>query len=142
LLATPPSIHYFLKQSFVGPVFPALADYSYASAHQPGARYAPLYFVSGKLFTPDIRETIYDTLKMPVLVIYDHDPYVRFDALESFVHARANWYTSRIAPSRGLPQFEHLTDTAQALADFWAAQEPLRPIETTKLSGWNAQDSQ
>jgi pimeloyl-ACP methyl ester carboxylesterase len=142
LLATRPSINYFLKQSFVGSVFPALADYSYASAHQPGARFAPLFFVSGKLFTPDIRETIYDTLKMPVLVIYDRDPYVRFDALESFVQARANWYTSRIAPSRGLPQFEHLPDTVQTLADFWAAQEPLRPIEATKLSGWNAQDTQ
>jgi pimeloyl-ACP methyl ester carboxylesterase len=142
LLATPPSIHYFLQQSFVGTVFPALADYSYATAHQPGARYAPLFFVSGKLFTPDIRATIYDMLKMPVLVIYDRDPYMRFDALESFVHARANWYSSRIVPSRGLPQFEHLTDTIQALVDFWAAQEPLRPVETAKLSGWNAQDTQ
>jgi pimeloyl-ACP methyl ester carboxylesterase len=142
LLATPPSIHYFLKKSFVGPVFPALADYAHATAHQPGARYAPLFFVSGKLFTPDIRETIYDTLKMPVLVIYDLDPYVRFDALESFIQTRANWYTSRIVPSRGLPQFEHLTDTAQALVDFWAAQEPLRPVEATRLSGWNAQDAE
>ncbi|MBZ0287037.1 MAG: alpha/beta hydrolase [Anaerolineae bacterium] len=141
LLATPASIRYFLQKSFIGPVFPALADYAYASAHQPGGRYAPLYFVSGKLFTPDVRETLYASLKMPVLVIYDRDPYVTFDALEPFIQTRANWYTSRIVPSRGLPQFEHLLETAQALVDFWTAQEPLRPVETTRLSGWNAQDS-
>ena len=108
LLATPPSIGYFLQQNFVGPVFPALADYSYATAHQPGARHAPLHFVSGKLFTPHVRERIYEALNIPVLVIYDHDPYVDFDTLEPFVNAHANWYSSRITPSRGLPHFEHL----------------------------------
>lgn len=141
LLATPQSIHYFLQQSFVGPVYPALADYSYATSHQPGARYAPLYFVSGKLFTPDIRERVYDSLRIPVSVIYDRDPFVRFDTLEPFVQAHANWYSRRISPTLGLPQFEHLTETAQALNDFWGSQEPLQPIETGKLAGWSAQDS-
>lgn len=142
LLATRPSIHYFLRQSFVGAVFPALADYSYATAHQPGARYAPLYFVSGKLFTPDIRERVYSLLLIPVLVIYDRDPYVRFDMLDMFTQTRANWYTSRIVPSQGLPHFEHLTETAQALEDFWGAQAPLQPLEPSQLAGWSAQDSQ
>ena len=51
LLATRKSIRYFLKQSFEGTPDEGLVDYGYATTHQPGARYAPLYFVSGKLFT-------------------------------------------------------------------------------------------
>jgi pimeloyl-ACP methyl ester carboxylesterase len=141
LLATPQSIRYYLQKSFVGSVYPALADYSYATSHQPGARYAPLYFVSGKLFTPDIREQVYDALRIPVSVIYDRDAFVSFDSLEPFVQAHANWYSRRISPTLGLPQFEHLTETAQVLEDFWGSQEPLQPIETGKLAGWSAQDN-
>jgi pimeloyl-ACP methyl ester carboxylesterase len=142
LLVTRRSIHYFLQQSFVEAVFPALADYSYAAAHQPGARYVPLQFLSGRLFTHYVREQIYEVLKIPVLVIYDRDPYTRFDNLEPFVMAHANWYSSRITPTRGLPHFEHLFETVQALNDFWDAQEPLKPVELDNLSGWSAQDSQ
>ena len=52
LIATPASIHYFLQQSFVGAVPPDLAAYAYLTSHQPGAEHVPLYFISGKLFTP------------------------------------------------------------------------------------------
>jgi len=142
LLVTPASIQYFLQQHFVGPVFPALADYSYATAHQPGARYAPLVFLSGRLFTPNIRERVYEALNIPLLVIADHDPHVRFEDRDAFVNAHANWYSSPITPSRGLPHFEHLPDTAQALDNFWAALEPLKPFEADKLAGWSAQDSE
>jgi pimeloyl-ACP methyl ester carboxylesterase len=141
LLTTQASIRYFLKQSFVGPVEPALAEYSYITAHQPGARYAPVHFVSGALFTPNVREKYYQHLKMPVLVIYDRDPYVRFDTLEPTARNLANWYTSRITPTRGLPHFERLPETAQALQDFWDAQDPLKAIEPSALSGWAGRDS-
>jgi len=140
LLATPASIRYFLQQSFVGPLYPALADYSYITTHQPGARHAPLYFVSGKLFTPDIRDWVYDALNIPALVIYDHDPYVRFDTLDAFVNAHANWYSRRITPTRGLPHFEHLTETTQTLDDFWESP-PLQAVEPGKSAGWSARDS-
>src|SRR5262249_14317312 len=55
LLVTPVSLRYFLKQSFAGPVDKDLLDYDFKSSHQPGAKNAPLYFVSGKLFSTDIR---------------------------------------------------------------------------------------
>jgi pimeloyl-ACP methyl ester carboxylesterase len=142
LVASPASIRYFLRQSFVGPVDPALAEYGYATSHQPGARYAPLYFVSGKLFTPNIRERAYEHLAMPMLVVYDQDPFVRFDTLDETAQTRANWYTSRITPTRGLPQFERLPETVQALQDFWDAQDPLKPVEPSAMAGWAAQDSQ
>jgi pimeloyl-ACP methyl ester carboxylesterase len=119
LIATKKSIHYFLQQSFEGKVDAGLEAYSYASSHQPGARYAPLYFVSGKLFTPDIRESVYEKLMLPVLVIYDKDNFVRFDTLPDLVENSPYWNAVRIAPTRGLPQFEKLGETAAALDNFW-----------------------
>lgn len=119
LIATRRSIRLFLRQSFVGMVDLGLMAYAYATAHQPGAHYAPLYFVSGKLFTRDIRANYYERLSMPVLVIYDHDPYVRFDALPSVLQRRNNWRAARIMPTLGLPQFERTADTVRALDIFW-----------------------
>jgi pimeloyl-ACP methyl ester carboxylesterase len=123
LLATRPSINFFLKKSFEGPVDPGLAEYGYATAHQPGARYAPLYFVSGKLFTPNIRERVYELLTLPVLVIYDRDNFVRFDTLPGMVERHPNWHAVRIAPTKGLPQFEKMSEMAQALDNFWQGTE-------------------
>jgi pimeloyl-ACP methyl ester carboxylesterase len=120
LIATRRSIHYFLQMSFEGAVDPGLESYAYDTAHQPGAHYAPLYFVSGKLFTPDIRETVYDRLTLPVLALYDRDAFVRFDTLPDFVDAHANWKAQRIAPTKGLPQFERMAEVAGALDSFWA----------------------
>lgn len=120
LIATKRSIDYFLKQSFEGNVDAGLAEYDYRTAHQPGAHHAPLYFISGKLFTNGIRETAYEKLTMPVLVLYDRDAFVRFDELPGHVARHANWQAVRIEPTLGLPHFEKLDDTAQALDQFWA----------------------
>ena len=120
LLATPTSVKYFLQQSFVGAVDRGLIDYDYRTAHQPGARYAPLYFVSGKLFSPDIREEVYEKLSLPVLVVFDRDNFVRLDMLPDVVRNHENWKAVRIAPTKGLPQWEKLDETAQALDSFWS----------------------
>lgn len=119
LLVTPPSINYFLKQRFGGKVDPGLKHYAYATAHQPGARFAPLYFISGKLFSSDVRETVYEQLTVPVLVLFDKDSFVRFDTLPQMVQDHLNWRTIRIAPTKGLPHFEKMADVAQALDSFW-----------------------
>ena len=119
LIASKPSIHYFLQGSFVGEVDRGLEEYSYATGHQPGARYAPLYFVSGKLFTRDVRSDIYDFLTMPLLVIYDRDPFVRFDLLPEMLATHDHWRGARIIPSNGLPQFEQLDKTVASLDEFW-----------------------
>jgi pimeloyl-ACP methyl ester carboxylesterase len=121
LLVTRTSIRYFLKQSFIGPVNPALEEYDYLATHQPGARYAPLYFVSGKLFTQDIRERAYEKLSIPVLVLRDEDGFVRFDTLPDVLARHDNWREVRIVPTKGLPQFEKLAETTQALDAFWQA---------------------
>ena len=121
LLVSPPSIRYFLKQSFEGAPDAGMLAYDYQTSHQPGARYAPFHFVSGKLFTRDILPTVYERLAQPVLVLYDRDGFVSFDQLPALLARRANWHAERIVPTRGLPQFERLADTTAALDRFWAA---------------------
>jgi hypothetical protein len=119
LLATRLSIRYFLKLSFEDAPDEGLVDYAYLTAHQPGARFAPLYFVSGKLFSPEIRQAVYDKLAGPVLVLYDRDNFVRFHTLPALAEGRKNWHLARIVPTKGLPQFEKLAEVVTALDNFW-----------------------
>lgn len=114
------SMRYFLQRSFDGEVDPGLLDYAWQTSHQLGARFAPLYFISGQLFTPNAVETLYARVTQPTLVIYDRDGYVSFDALPDLLRQHANWRARRVAPTRGLPQFERLGDTTRAMQSFWA----------------------
>ena len=123
LLSTRASIRWFLQSSFVGEVDRELADYSYVVSHQPGARYAPLAFISGQLFTSTIRANVYERLEQPVLVLYDQDQYTSFERLPGMLERRANWHEARIIPSKGLPHFEQLAQTTAALDRFWAGVE-------------------
>ncbi len=114
-----PSIHYFLSKSFVGPVNKGLERYSHVSAHQPGARHAPLAFLSGKLFDPEVRTQVYERLRCPVQVLHDQDAYTDFAMLPEMTK-RPGWSAIRITPTRGLPQFEERDRTVAALNAFWA----------------------
>ena len=127
LIATPASIHYFLKGSFVGEVPQDLENYSYLSAHQPGAEHAPLYFISGKLFTLEVRKRVYERLDVPTLVMFDEDAYVTFEKLPSLLAANASVRAVKLEPSRGLPQFEMLERTAEVLSAFWQDPEGAYP---------------
>lgn len=119
-LVSRPSLRYFLQRSFTGSVDEGLLDYAWATTHQPGARFAPLYFVSGQLFTPNAAATLYARLAQPTLVIFDQDGFVTFDALPDLLRLRANWQAKRVAPTRGLPQFERPRDTTASLQAFWS----------------------
>jgi pimeloyl-ACP methyl ester carboxylesterase len=119
LLTTKRSIGWFLSMSFVGTVDVGLATYAYLTSHQPGARYAPLYFVSGKLFTPDIAANVYERLTIPVQVVYDQDAFVNFDLLPGVVERNPNWQSQRITPTKGLPHFEQTDAVIDALRRFW-----------------------
>lgn len=123
LLTTRASIRYFLGKSFEDRPDPGLVEYGYATSHQPGARFAPLSFISGQLFTPDIQVTVYDRLTQPTLVLYDRDGFTSFDTLPETLARRDNWRAERIAPTRGLPHFEELERTTAALDRFWAEIE-------------------
>lgn len=120
LIATRASIAYFLRKSFVGAPPPEMIEYAYATSHQPGAPNVPLYFLSGKLFTPRIADTVYDRLNTPTLVLYDRDPYTGFDALPGVLAQNRQWQAVRVAPSLGLPHWERLEDVAASLDKFWS----------------------
>ena len=123
LLSTPPVIDLFLRRSFEGQPDPGLEAYAALSARQPGAVYAPLYFISGLLRTPDAYTDLYARLDTPTLVLYDRDGFVNFTCLPDLLAAKANVKAVKVAPTRGLPQFEQLTQVTAALDAFWAAQK-------------------
>ncbi len=120
-LVSRPSLLYFLERQFAGAVDEGLIDYAFLSTHQPGAKNAPFYFVSGKLFTGTIRADVYAHLTQPVLVMYDIDPNVTFDQLPQMLE-RPTWHGAQITPTRGLPHWEQLEQTAAALDRFWQDQ--------------------
>ncbi|BDP42373.1 alpha/beta hydrolase [Deinococcus aetherius] len=118
LLRTRPSIELFLARSFRGPVDQGLVEYSLETTRQPGARNAPLYFISGQLFTPDAYRDLYSRLGVPTLVLYDRDGFVSFDRLPEFA-SRPGVRAVRIEGTDGLPHFERLTEVRAALDAFW-----------------------
>lgn len=121
VLRTRSSLSFFLGQLFLGPVDAGLIDYNEITTQQKGAYVAPLAFVSGVLFNPEIRQDVYAKLALPVLVLYDKDPFISFDGLRRFADQHPNWTTTRIEPTRGLPQFEKPGEVVAAIEDFTAA---------------------
>ncbi|MEZ4591139.1 MAG: alpha/beta hydrolase [Chloroflexota bacterium] len=121
LLTKRPIIQYYSNMSFVGDAAPQFVDYAYATSHQRGARFAPLYFLSTQLFTFDILPTVYAQLSTPTLVLYDEDPNVTFENLSGFVASQTNWQAERVAPSRGLPHWDSLPQTTAVLNSFWGS---------------------
>lgn len=121
LLVTRPSLHYFLQKSFHGPVDQGMENYAYLTTHQPGARYAPLTFISGQLFTPQVRKQVYAKVTTPALVIYDEDAFTSFTELPDLLLDHPNWNAVRITPTRGLPHFEQTETTVRVLDNFWAS---------------------
>jgi len=119
LIATRRSIQFFLEKSFEGPVTPGFVDYGYATAHQPGAEHVPLRFIAGMLFTTDAAMTLYEKLAVPTLTLYDQDYFVGFDALPQVMQRNPQVQAVRIVPTRGLPHFEKLAETAVAMDAFW-----------------------
>mgnify|MGYP005835282823 CR=1 FL=1 len=119
LLVTQRSIRYYLKKSFTGPVDERLARYAYDTAHQPGARHAPLQFLAGVPFTRSVLHDVYRNITVPAVVLYDCDAYVDFGRLDMLLRARGNWRARRIPNTCGLPHFDRPEDTAAALDEFW-----------------------
>jgi len=120
LVTSRQSIRYYLNKSFTDTAPQELIDYAYTTSHQPGARFAPLLFLSGQLFTRDALTGLYARLTdVPVLAIADGDPYVRFERLPQFAASRPNWRHESLAPNMGLPHWEHPEATCELLEGFW-----------------------
>ncbi len=119
IVASRPSIAYYLQKSFENAIPSGLIETAYANAHQPGAHCAPIAFLSGKLFTRNIRKSVYNALSLPVLVLYDRDAFVRFDMLPNTVHEHSNWQAIRVKPTRGMPHFDKPGETFYHMDQFW-----------------------
>lgn len=116
------SIEFFLSRSFSGPVDRGLIEHAYRTSHRPGARFAPLAFLSGELFSRDAVELLYRHVCVPSLILYDRDPFTGFARMPEFL-AEDHWDAVRIPDTLGLPHWDDLTSTTAALESHWAAHE-------------------
>lgn len=119
LLVTRASIRWFLSRSFVGDPDEGLVEHAWATAHRPGARFAPAAFLDGTLFTADAADRLYAPLDVPVLVVHDRDPYSTFERVPGFVAADDRRRVERIPDTLGLPQWEGRATTAATIESFW-----------------------
>ena len=118
LLRLERSIRYFYGMNFSGFVPNELVTYALKTTRQSGAHEMPLQFLSMGLFTAKAAESRYSKLDVPVLVLFDKDPNVSFELFEEF-EANPAWQFKRIAPSLGMPQWEHPERTAGAIEAFF-----------------------
>ena len=124
-LVSRPSMRYFLQRTWGSKsIDEGLMEYSYLAAHQPGARFAPLAFLSGRLFSADIR-TVYERLAMPVWLAHgvrgDFQDYSGTD----WTRSRANW-SIQVFQTGALPHFEQPGQFVSAWRRF-AAAASVRP---------------
>jgi pimeloyl-ACP methyl ester carboxylesterase len=105
ILVSKPSIRYFLRKTFGSDNFDeGLAVYDYLTSHQPGAKNAPYAFVSGRLFSKDIR-TIYERLRLSVWMPHGtKGDFGDFSEVE-WTKTRPNWRLQSFATG-ALPHFE------------------------------------
>jgi pimeloyl-ACP methyl ester carboxylesterase len=105
LLVSRPSIRFFLRKTFGrDDIDPAMIDYAYATAHQPGAANAPFAFLAGRLFSRDIRD-VYEALRQPVWLAHGTKGDFSDFSESGWAMARPNWRVEPF-PTGALPHFE------------------------------------
>ena len=107
-----------LKRTFGRPqIDEALWAFAVSTTRQPGARHAPLCFVSAGLFSADIN-TLYEAVQCPVWVsMATRGDFTDYQG-RSTVDDRPNWRFEAV-PGGALPYFEDLPGFAQRLDAFW-----------------------
>lgn len=120
LLVRPGTIRYFLKRTFGSNNYDeGLAAYDDATTHQPGAENAPYAFLSGGLFSKDIRD-IYERLEMPVWVPHGTRGDFRDFSGAAWTVSRNNW-TVEAFDTGALPHFESPDEFLGRLSAFLEA---------------------
>lgn len=114
LLVKKGSIRYFLKRTFGSDNVPGdMVDYDYLTTHQPGARFAPLAFLSGRLFSGDIR-LVYEKLTHPIWVPHATRGDFKDFRGSDWAKERPNWHFQP-CPAGALPMWE---DAEGFVADY------------------------
>ena len=105
LLTRPGVIRYFLKRTWGSDDFDeSLAAYDDLTTHQPGAEHAPLAFLSGKLFSKDIRRVL-ESIDLPVWVPHGTRGDFRDFSGAEWTKDRDNWQLQPF-DSGALPHYE------------------------------------
>jgi pimeloyl-ACP methyl ester carboxylesterase len=117
-LTRPGVIRYFLKRTFGSPsVDEALWAYAVATTRQPGARHAPLHFVSAALFSGDIN-TLFEAVDCPVWVsMATRGDFTDYQGRTTLAD-HANWQF-HLVEGGALPYFEDLDAFTAKLDPFW-----------------------
>jgi pimeloyl-ACP methyl ester carboxylesterase len=117
-LTRPPVVRYFLQRTFGRKqVDETLWRYCVLSARQPGAKHAPLCFLSAFLFAADIN-TLYEKLACPVWVsMATRGDFTDYRGRNT-VALRANWQFE-LMQGGALPYFEDLAGFTAKLDAFW-----------------------
>ncbi len=104
-LVRPSVIRYFLKRTYGSQSFDkGLAAYDDLTTHQPGAENAPLAFLSGSLFSRDIRN-VYEALEMPVWLPHGTRGDFKDFSEADWAREKANWQV-QAWETGALPHFE------------------------------------
>ncbi len=116
------SIRFFLRKTFGSDDYDrGLLDYDYLTTHQPGAKNAPYDFVSGRLFSTDVRE-LYGRLRLPVWMTCATKGDFAGHTDASWAREQANW-TVEVFDTGALPQFEVQEAFASQYRAFLAAAQ-------------------
>ncbi len=118
-LRQPPSIRFFLRRTFgSGAIDETLYRCAIAASRAPGAEHAPLAFISGRLFSADIR-TIYEALTQPVFLGHGTRGAFADFSEARWTAGRPNW---RVKPydTGAMPHVERPTAFAADLRAFLA----------------------
>lgn len=124
-LTRPGVVRYFLERTWGAKnIDEEMWAYDVATARQPGARFAPLHFLSAGLFSADVL-TLYESLVQPVWMSHG----VRGDFTDYrgkvFLEGRPNWQCT-IFQTGALPYFEVPEEFFRALDGFLAATPTAR----------------
>ncbi len=126
LLTSRKSIRFFLEKTFGSKeIDQGLLDYDYLTTHQPGADRAPFAFVSGRLFSRDIRG-VYEQLTIPVWMPHGTKGDFKDFSKADWVRDRRNWMVTAYNTG-ALPQFEESDRFAAELRVF--LDEVGKPIQ-------------
>jgi len=91
LLTRKGTIRYFLQRTYGSKnVDEDMVEYDYLTSHQPGAERAPYAFLSGRLFSKDIR-LVYESLTLPVFVPHGTKGDFKDFSGADWARARNNW---------------------------------------------------
>ena len=116
------SIRYFLERTFGSKDVPeSLVEYSWITSHQPGASNAPFAFLSGRLFSRDIRN-VYERITVPVWLPHATRGDFKDFSEASWTRTRRNWKVQAYATG-AMVHFEQLADFCEDWDAFLARPE-------------------